>query len=293
MRIPTAGTGAISPTPKCSPGGKDIFHADLSNFKNLIEDFNHITLEQVMAFASLFMGDYGQLLVVRRLTNMKMKYIDMNAPVNSGLVTCFKQECCTVSCLVWHTIKNHLTMTSYKALLVRKKEFAYKCNKTGDITFEGFTLLRMIYIVVKPNVFVDVEDLQTKMEKMTLITCDNNFHSLAMSLEELQQEINAKKGKDFLKDDKLLTKLFCAAKTSTNKLFAFIASLAKTAWITGKQTGKNTIIQDLCVLYRNSVADGSWSWVSLADLKIIALTTQVKSLHDKLNKASSGKGKPS
>jgi hypothetical protein len=56
MRIPTAGTRAFSSTPKRSPGGKDIFHANLSNFKNLIEDFNHITLEQVMAFASWFMG---------------------------------------------------------------------------------------------------------------------------------------------------------------------------------------------------------------------------------------------
>jgi hypothetical protein len=196
---------------------------------------------------------------------MKMKYIDVNAPGNSGLVACFKQEGCTVSCLVWHTIKNHLTTTSYKALLVCKEEFAYKCDKTGDITYKGFTLLRIIYIVVEPNVVVDIKDLQNKMEKMTLITWDNNFHSLATSLEELQQEINAKKGKEFLKDDKLLTKLFHAAKTTTNKLFAINVSLAKTAWITGKQMDKNRIIQDLCILYRNSVADGSWSWVSSAD----------------------------
>ena len=123
---------------------------------------------------------------------------------------------------------------------------------------------------------------------MTLIACDNNFHSLATSLEELKQKINAKKGKDFLKDDKLLTKLFHAAKTTTNKLFAINVSLAKTTWITGKQTSKNTIIQDLCILYRNSVADGSWSQVSLADSKIIALTTQVKSIQNKLSKASAG-----
>jgi hypothetical protein len=151
----------------------------------------------------------------------------------------------------------------------------------------------MIYIVVKPNVVVDVKDLQTKMEKMTLITRDNNFHSLATSLEELQEDINAEKGKDFLKDDKLLTELFRAPETTTNKLFAINISLAKTAWITGKQMDKNTTIQDLCILYRNSVADGSWSRVSSADSKIIALTTQVKSLQDKKNKASSGKGKPS
>jgi hypothetical protein len=293
MRIPTAWTGAISPNLKLSPGGKDIYHADLSNFKNLIEDFNHITLEQVMAFASWFMGDNHQLLVVRPLTDMKMKYLDVNAPGNLGLVACFKQECCTVSCLVWHTIKNHLTATSYTALLVLKKEFTYKCNETGDITYRGFTLLRMIYIVVKPNVVVDIKDLQNKMEKMTLLTCDNNFHTLAMSLEELQQEINAKKGKNFFKDDKLLTELFRAAKTTTNKLFAINVSLAKTAWITGKQMDKHNFIQDLCVLHCNSVADGSWSQVSLADSKIIALITQAKSLQDKLNKASAGKGKPS
>jgi hypothetical protein len=186
MRIPTAGTGAISPNSKCSPGGKDIFHADLSNFENLVEDFNHITLEQVMAFASWFMGDDGQLLVVRPSSNMKMKYLDVNAPGNPGLVACFKQECCTVSCLIWHTIKNHLTVTSYKALLVRKNKFAYKCDKTGDITYEGFTLLRMIYTIVKSNVVLDVKDLQNKMKKITLLTCDNNFHTLATSLEKLQ-----------------------------------------------------------------------------------------------------------
>jgi hypothetical protein len=156
MRIPTNRTGSISPTPKLSPVGKDIFHANLSNFKNLIKDFNRIALEQVMAFASWFMGDYGQSLVVRPLTNMKMKYIDVNAPGNPGLVVCFKQECCNVSCLIWHTLKNHLTMTSYKALLICKKEFTYKCNEMGDINYKGFTLLRMIYIIVKPNVVVDI-----------------------------------------------------------------------------------------------------------------------------------------
>ncbi len=53
----------------------------------------------------------------------------------------------------------------------------------------------MIYIVVKPNIIVNVKDLQNKMEKMTLLTCDNNFHTLATSLKELQQEIMLTKEK--------------------------------------------------------------------------------------------------
>jgi hypothetical protein len=60
MRVPTNGTGSPRAFSNRSPGGKDIYSADLSDFKNLIEDFQHITLEQVMAFASWFMGDYNE-----------------------------------------------------------------------------------------------------------------------------------------------------------------------------------------------------------------------------------------
>jgi len=84
----------------------------------------------------------------------------------------FKQECRQVSCLIWHTIKNNFTSTSWKSLLVRKKEFSYECTETGQIEYEGFTLLWMIYNYVKPNVIVDINELQQKMEKITILTAD-------------------------------------------------------------------------------------------------------------------------
>jgi hypothetical protein len=184
MHIPTSSTGTIYVTLARSPGNKDIYLVDLADFKNL-EDFQHITLEQVMAFASWFMGGKGQLMTLCHPFNMTMKYIDINAAGNLGLVVCFKQELRTVSCLVWHTIKNHLTTFSYQALLVRKTLFAYECAKTGNVTYKGSTLLQMVYTVVKPNLVVDIKDLQLNMEKMSLLTTDNNFHTLATSLEEL------------------------------------------------------------------------------------------------------------
>jgi hypothetical protein len=52
MCIPTSGTDWISLNPACIPGNKDIYSANLHDFKNLIKDFHHISLEQVMAFAS-------------------------------------------------------------------------------------------------------------------------------------------------------------------------------------------------------------------------------------------------
>ena len=70
-----------------------------------------------------------------------------------------------------------------------------------------------------------------------------------------------------------VTELFRAAKATINDTFAMDICLAKSAWITGKITDKNVIINYLNGLYRNMVADGSWKKVSSADSKIIALTT--------------------
>jgi hypothetical protein len=159
MRIPLIGDGVAGTLPNKTPSGRDTYNAALSVFKNLVEDFNHLTLKDVMAFASWFMGDLTTPCSVRPHNDMTMKYLDVNATGNDGLVTCFKQECCTVSCLVWHTIKNQFSATSYKSLLVRKKDFAYKCEETGDIVYDGYTLLCMIFMVVKPNVVIDVKDL--------------------------------------------------------------------------------------------------------------------------------------
>ena len=193
MRIPTKGTGAPGSLPGTTPGGRPVFDANLSNFKNLIEDFNHLSLDQVMAYASWFMLDVNKPLKTRLPGDMTMRYLNVNAGGNEGLVACFKQECHTVSCLVWHTIKNHFSAVSYKALLVCKKDFAYVCSKSGDVFLDGYTLLCMIYVLVKPNVIVDVKDLHTKMAQLTILKCDNNFHTLSTTIEELQQEINAKK----------------------------------------------------------------------------------------------------
>ncbi len=63
MCIPSSGTGTIYATPARSPGKKEIYSVDLLDFKNLIKDFQHITLEQVMAFASWFMGVTGSSLL--------------------------------------------------------------------------------------------------------------------------------------------------------------------------------------------------------------------------------------
>jgi len=55
MRIPLHGDGVAGSIPNKTPSGREKYNATLSMFKNLIEDFDHLTLDNVMAFASWLM----------------------------------------------------------------------------------------------------------------------------------------------------------------------------------------------------------------------------------------------
>ena len=130
---------------------------------------------------------------------------------------------------------------------------------------------------------IDVKDLETKMKSVTILKADNNFLTLCTYMEELQQEINAQKGDDYLKDDTFLTELFRAAEATTNEKFASIVDHHKTLWITGKVTDKNTIVDDLTTIYRNMVAEKTWGKTSDKDAKILALTTKLESSKNRMN----------
>ncbi len=86
MRIPIIGDGTAGTTPNRTPSGRKTYNATLSVFKNLNKDFNHLTLDDVMAFASWFMGNSTTPQSVRLPTDMTMKYFDINASGNNGLV---------------------------------------------------------------------------------------------------------------------------------------------------------------------------------------------------------------
>ena len=279
LRIPVDGTGAINATPTVLSGGRKVHNVDFLDFKDLLEDYQHITLDQVKAFVSWFMGENSQALVKRdesKKDSMKMYPVDPNLPGNAGLVNRFKIQCHIVSGIILHLIKNHFTSVSYKSFFVHKKQFSFTCSETDKVSFEGFILLKMILNVVKPDVVIDVKELEQKIRKMTIMTVGNDFRALATQMEELQQEINAQKGVDHFRDDHFLTEFFRACKASKNEKFEAIVSIAKTNWITGKENDKNVIINDLLTVSKNMVAEGTWDKLSVKDAKIIALTSQIK-----------------
>jgi hypothetical protein len=91
MRSPTKGTGAPGSLPGTTPGERPVFDADLSDFKNLIKVFNHLSLDQVTAHASWFMGNVNE-----PLKTCLLKPFFLIRCLTMGLCCCFPL-CITLS----------------------------------------------------------------------------------------------------------------------------------------------------------------------------------------------------
>ena len=117
FRVPKYSTGVADANPCTLPGSK-VYNVDLAGFTNLLEDYNHLTDDQVMNLSRRIYDDEIQKL--EKLTNMVVKSINPNAEGNQGLVNLLKILLCIISGVVHMTFKNHATLQSYKSFLTEK-----------------------------------------------------------------------------------------------------------------------------------------------------------------------------
>lgn len=136
---PTTGDGSVAKAMTMTPGGKPMFLANFEDFKNLIEDFNHLTLEHVMAFASWFMGDINNLLPSMSPQTWKLsEFLSMQLVMKVLLpaLSSFKQECCTlyhVVCTLAHNQQEPSFVHVVLGTSCSQEDFAYECTETGHV----------------------------------------------------------------------------------------------------------------------------------------------------------------
>ena len=86
FRFPKSGTGVADAKP-CTLPGSEVYNVDLADFTNLLEDYHHLTDDQVMDFSGWIYDDESQKL--KKSINMVVKAINLNAEGNQGIVNCF------------------------------------------------------------------------------------------------------------------------------------------------------------------------------------------------------------
>ena len=87
----------------------------VTKYKHLLKEYQHITIDQAMAYVAWFMGNASQKREKRTDSkDMLMQPIDPNASGNTGETDLFKKSFRIVSQIIWYTTKNNISTTSYQ-----------------------------------------------------------------------------------------------------------------------------------------------------------------------------------
>jgi hypothetical protein len=165
----------------------------------------------------------------------------------------------------------------YKLFLAHKNDFSFTDKKTWNKVHSSPILMRKMLDVCKLELIVEVYHLEKELDTVVIWHMhENNVCLLTTWMMTVLQEIHPKTGKDSYTDQRFITNLFRALKTSPTKKFLAFVDQLKSQWIMEDILEPAEIIQKLTKMHCNMVADGSWLNTNEKDTKIMVLTLAIQ-----------------
>ncbi len=185
---------------------------------------------------------------------------------------------CVHSSVLAKAIENVLSPLGYQDLMLQKELFSFTDATTGEIHFDGPTMLKIILSQIEPDTIVGMDSLKTQLENMKLHEFGNN---VAKMLTKMQTIYNTLKMNGHTPDS-FRRYIYTALKTGPNADFnAFMDRIIDDIQ-SGIGFNKNITADELIIAahtkYNNMVEDKTWGKVDLRDAKILALTTKLEKL---------------
>ena len=185
------GRELYNPPPKTIVG-KYYVNSNLGNFVSFLDKIHQVNLVDVRHFEGYFFGGPNSKLSVS--ANMKIKPLDPKAIGNLGLVNRQKIQLRQHSVIFHHLFKNAVSRSSYTSFFPDKKIYTYTDAVTGREVVGVMTLLKLMYVVIKPQLAVDQHTTEMRIEALTLSDCDNNVRTFLTKQQEIVLEIDPLRG---------------------------------------------------------------------------------------------------
>jgi hypothetical protein len=171
-------------------------------------------------------------------------------------------------------IENSIAPSSWKTLMLRKKDFTWINTTTGEVHFDGATLLFILFLTINPSTRVGVSGLKQLISKATLAAFGHNVIDMLNDMASNYARILELGGSH---EDYLLH-LFAALLTTNNEIFQQFIQAEKNRWELGEDYLADTLIDKATTKYNNMTSDNQWKSNETKDAKIMALSTQLAAL---------------
>ncbi len=252
------------------------FNADGStkNFANLITQHSLIEMKDVQRSA------HGRFSTALSTTDpipvgpFTSRSID---PANNNNDKKVFYDCVNASVLA-KLIENVLTTIGFQDLLLQKDMFTFTNNATGEIHFDGPTMLKIILTQIDPDTIVGMDTLKAQLESMKLHEYGNDVAKMLTSMQSIYNTLK----ENGHEPDSYRCYVYTALTSGPNADFNAFMQRIMDDIQSGNGYHKNITTDNLIITartkYNNMVADKTWGKVDPRDAKIMALTTALKEL---------------
>lgn len=249
---------------------------DGNEHRNILRDFRHLTVDKVrLHMNNVFHSRTSTTLPTGQ--NPIMFTIDP-ANNNDDKVIFYKRVRAN---LIGLRIIGSLTPSALASLKLKESTYLW-ISDTGEEFYDGPTMLQICVEKVNPNTRVGVAHLKENLRNSKLANYDNNVRDMTDKMASIHDEIIQR---GFTHDDFVLD-LYQALLSGKNDVFTSYIQRKRDDWDTGNDISSDTLIKDAVTKYNNMVIRKTWKQEEAKTSKIVALTTQVKELQDKLNSSS-------
>ena len=182
------------------------------------------------------------------------------------------------SAVVAEIVKNGLTPSGWEDLMLYKDDFSFLDNITGELLYDGPTMIKIIFDKIDPDTLVGMESMKTQLETAKLSNFNNDVAAMLTKMESIKKTL-----KDNGHDPESYRRyIYNALLTAPNQVFTSYIQRIVDDLQAGighfKDTTAEQIIQAARTKYNNMVEDKSWAKVDPRDAQLLALATEVETL---------------
>ena len=158
--------------------------------------------------------------------------------------------------------------------MLHKEKFSWTSATTGEIKFDGPTMLYLLVSTLNPSTRVGVTEFKNEIQNARL---DKYDHNLKEMLDNMQDNYGHITDLDQTHQDYLMH-LFDALLSSRNDVFNAYIQRKKDFWEEGGILTHDALIVDATTKYNTMMKQKKWQQSESKDAKIIALTTRLNVL---------------
>eukprot|EP00984_Skeletonema_dohrnii_P029743 scaffold20612_cov179-Skeletonema_dohrnii-CCMP3373.AAC.2 len=114
--------------------------------------------------------------------------------------------------------------------------------------------------------------------KESLDTCGNDVRKYLSALQNARDELTVRHGTARMSDDKFLGHVFSGLSEVTQETFKLFVTQQRTEWMTNPPLDIPLFLKKLDNLYSSLLTEGAWNKPPPEDKKVLALTSQIRSL---------------